>query len=168
MPAQIAPPNLQWSSAVRSIAEVQNAWEGSVDVAAWWLNLLGEQAVNERLALSLEEAIVKAREAAMWTDTGALLWVRVVRLEHPDTPIRVTGIINDKPLFVGLGRDPADALFNYLGTDQIIPDAPTGYTTTLQVFTFGLQRMPQTGWQYPRGQCETLQITLELDSRSSH
>ena len=127
MPAETLVPTRQWAGPDRNFNDVQDAWSGGADIFAWWVNLFGANAFADDLRVATDNARAKALEAVSWTGTGALLWVRVVRVEHGDTQLVARGILGDGPLLVGLGVEPRDALFEHLNSDQLVVAPPPGW-----------------------------------------
>lgn len=120
-------PIIQWNAPVKDFQATEAAWAGSVDSVAWWLNLYGNAAVNERLQVATDSAIVLANETIEWTGGGALLSVRVIRSSQQDTPLEATAILDDGPMMLGLGYSSTEALFNYRGSDQMVSEPPSGW-----------------------------------------
>jgi hypothetical protein len=120
-------PQRQWTGPAINFGDVQDAWSGAVDVVGWWVNLFGANQLAQDMQDSSKSACAKALAATNWTGTGALLWLRVMKVDHQDSPLVARGIIGDGPMFLALGQTPREALYAYLTSDRMIGNPPDGW-----------------------------------------
>ncbi|MYN16057.1 hypothetical protein GTP81_04770 [Rugamonas sp. FT107W] len=123
-------PSTRWNpaSVPKSPSEVHDAWQGGVDAVAWWVNIFAEKAVQKNVSKLINESMVTVAKDLAWTGGGALVNVRLIRMQAPDTPLQAVGILGDSAWFAGIGRTPEEALFEYWKTPQLRPEVPKGWT----------------------------------------
>jgi hypothetical protein len=116
----------EWIAPSRSADNIRDAHADFIEVAAWYANMWGDNALMEKISDAVKKAYT-ANKDMLIDGRGLLLRFRVEKVSHADTPFSAKRLIGDGYIDMGVAITPEHALFAYMTEPQLLQSETAGW-----------------------------------------
>lgn len=123
-------PGRTWrhGAAPKSAADVSGAYADAAEAVGWWVNLWGDSTNRTRLREAIRKGIDEAAQSLEWTSDGLLMEIVLLEQGHPESVIKVFGLLGDKVHPIALGSTPEMAYLRYMRGSAFRIGVPDGWS----------------------------------------